>query len=364
MMKKQLFGWFWGMVLMAMPFFLKIGNVGEPIFSKDWLFIVCSFLSIALFGIKINSIRGYCFAAMIPIAAFGLAEISSISCLMQLVWFSCGCLMFIQFEERLKDEETAEIIKNCAYLTSIIFSLWAIQEQFTSFNIYEQIYRGLKVMPGQGISIAGPLANPGYSAGFLAISIPLYFTKRKILSIFLPLAGMFIYGGTTVWISLAIGFLCLLISFRNKILAWILALSGVVSGTAIIASNTIDLGGSDRWFVWQHALGMMLDVRKILFGHGLGYLGPYMRKAHITTQAFVQMHNDWLEALFVFGIIGLIPILVIIYSLAKNSVNKIGICGIIIAMMWATTWFPFHLAPLFILILMWYGISLNDNTEI
>jgi hypothetical protein len=356
--RELLFSWFWGMVLMAMPLFLRIQTGGYPIYSKNWLFMVASFISIILFGVRLNSTRSYCFAALIGIAAFGLKEISAVSCIMQLLFLSCGCLMFVQFEENLKSKESQKIMMNFAFATSIIFSLWAFQEKYTSFNLYTVMY-GLKALQDGGI--AGPLANPGYSAGFLAISLPLYFDRKRIFLAWLPISAMMIYGGTTVWIAIFTGIFCLFLFNWKRIYAWICGISAAILSTVVVTLNFIDMGGSDRYIVFKHILGMFIDIKSILFGHGLGYLAPYMRKAKITDPIFAQMHNDWLEALFAFGIIGIIPISIIFLTLCRDVRNKIAFCGMIIAMVWATTWFPFHLSPLFILILMWYAISLNDN---
>ena len=196
---------------------------------------------------------------------------------------------------------------------------------------------------GRGLSVAD---NTGYSLVTLLAGVFLFANKKKtfFLLIFLITIGSLICGKRGAIVSLVFGFIPLANyifssyarSFSRKFFYILIC---IISGLFIISifGNYIEAtyarfesleedGGSGRSLMYQAYLYHYIDSDFFhqLFGHGLfaGQWGKYHRFAFINIIA----HNDWLEMLFDFGLVGILIFLLFFYKfynvIKNNRKNK------------------------------------------
>lgn len=165
----------------------------------------------------------------------------------------------------------------------------------------------------------------------------IYF-KKKIRTIILFALAIFNFIELDVSTSIvSILVLGMLIVFRKRLSKFVNVKTGVLVATimniAFIFLNAInsfswfivgvlgkDLTLSHRVYIWQEAIRRILDSRMgFIFGHGIVNGGSFVRFGMYGGSANWPAHNQFLQWLFEYGLIGTIGILAWLISLDKDN---------------------------------------------
>lgn len=89
-------------------------------------------------------------------------------------------------------------------------------------------------------------------------------------------------------------------------------------------------------------------------------------KENGTTAAFLQAHNDWLEALFVFGFPGFALLLIAAWSVLRKGfkiADRLPVLGLIASMLCALFFFAWQLVPVAVLTTVILAVIVGENNK-
>lgn len=159
----------------------------------------------------------------------------------------------------------------------------------------------------------GMFSALSFNTSFLALSIPFLHPLFMIIS----LITILFHHGSTALLILAFEMIPVILLMKNRILNTILA-----TATLIPAAYLHRTDDYERLIKWGNYLKFWAgDIRQIFFGTGAGsFIWFSLRMEKPDGHIFMNAHNDFIQLLFEYGLIGLILGLVIYY---KAIVRKI-----------------------------------------
>jgi hypothetical protein len=168
--------------------------------------------------------------------------------------------------------------------------------------------------------------------------------------------------------------------FRHK--RSVLKVGAVLASIGAIAylckPNAIAFMDHGRFTTWKQAIYLVVDNDRILTGFGPGSfqkIYPTVQKHELQYGYFVQTHNDYIQAFFEGGLLGLVAITVILgfilleyfntwWNNAKIEVtHRAALAGFASLAINAIGNFPFQLAPHFMLGIIFCFIILRNRNE-
>lgn len=253
-----------------------------------------------------------------------------------------------------KSKIKSETFYDCICVAALLQTLEAAC-QFLGFDPVRSLLN-LAVPVGSillGDAVTGTLYNPNFLAAFLAISLPFFFREKWYYGLILVLPILFLCKTTSAIVPAIIGAIYFFHGKLTKREFWI----GAVGGFIVIAAYALFSHGSilanPRWIIWEIILLQVLETpASLLFGYGpgAGWGQPY------------PMHNEWLQTLHQFGLIGMT--LLIGYVLKIGKSNRILFTAFIIATINMFGNSSLHLAPSAFLIIIVAGLIERDRISI
>lgn len=375
-------GNFWGATILISLYFWK-EHAGIALeHSKQMFMLFACFIGIAHYGITghdnrrryLGSKSNVPAAGLLILAFGGFYYYGSTAALFQWLCVCAGVLTFLQVESLMTLKEAKKLeswLSFCcmACAASTLLSWY-------SLDLYDILsIKSVRSSPTTWVPVpffersipAGPLGSAGYSGCFIAITIPFVGTVPGFLLAVLALVLIAAHGtvspllvGLGVW-ALKIG--VDLYASRGKRVAVNYFVALIVAGT--IASGAVlnmkkdvsEDGG--RYRLWQ-IMGKE-SLRTPFLGHGVGYFqdlaqGQYEAyKKTVGDSPFKtgeggpwrQMHNEFLEAFYAFGAIGVGLIGRVIYLGWKGRRgHKVWVLSVLATLILSLTWFPFHIASM------------------
>lgn len=251
-------------------------------------------------------------------------------------------------ESTIKIERVYDVICITAIVQALmaVGQMWNIDVFFDLMALYANVKKML-----DATETTGSLGNNNFLAVYLAISFPFFF--RKYWCYFTPvlLAVILVSLTSTAIVALMIGcsvFFYDKIKWRWMVLA---AIPFVVYLCFIKASLTYNFTWDhDRFEWWKSAIVFWQQTwGSMIFG-----FGPTM-----TWGRNFPIHNEWITALFNFGIVGLGIAVGCFITLYRK--NRFLYSAIIIACVTFNGTYPMHLAPHIMLVMIILGLMEREK---
>lgn len=332
---------FWGIFFLftACAFSTQRGTHLENTKMLCYVVGILTFLFIS--PLRVSRV-GIVFAILSVWAILTAIHSESLNVLVQYVCITMGFLNFLQLRDLTKRD--FQLLQKYFIFSCLFFSVWVILERYQCWSFYDLFtpYRRVRHntvwLPVKDMCrlysmsnlVTGPLGNYGHTGILLAILSCFFMGKWKWL---LPvpiwaLVTISDLGTETPLFMLVIHFLLFLPR------RWLLPLTPLAfMGIDVVLKNP-------RWKVFE-LLGK-LSI-KYPFGVGLGFVSDILPFQH--PERFNKAHNEYLEALMVWGIPGTLLLLSIaLAAFSGNWRNKTPYFhASVVALFSCLFWFTFHL---------------------
>jgi len=187
----------------------------------------------------------------------------------------------------------------------------------------------------------GVLGNASMLACGLAVSYPILYSRLKSMlftgslfwmALVIPLIAIVLLGSSMGYGVLAT---VLTILFLHRARNAIFAIVCIYGGAALTGYFFIGkdfFSSSGRLALWGHALNWQWTEGNMFVGQGIGSAPiwlPHIQNLNNFDRGswFVQMHNDWLQILFEFGVVGLLVTGCIYMMLLYRSIPNRFTCA-------------------------------------
>jgi hypothetical protein len=190
-------------------------------------------------------------------------------------------------------------------------------------------------------TMTGTLGNPNFLAAFIAISLPFFFRRNWFYALITLVPILYITKTTSAVVPALIGtffYFYPLMSFRIKIGIAVLCLS---MGTWYAFFQHTPIHVNPRWKDWYAAIGLWASHPfPIIAGMGPG----------ASWGKDYPMHNEWLECLYQYGVIGLSLLIGYVVTIYRR--DRMLLTAFIIAAINMFGNYSLHLAPSAFLIII------------
>lgn len=246
------------------------------------------------------------------------------------------------------EKDDLALLSKCSYFSGLVLAIYGVGQKFGLDPFFSHF--GKEIFEGRVFSFLG---NPGYLASFLVIQflmgfwlISVYKKLAKRLFIFaqiLLFVAIIFTETRTALIGLVLAGLMIILKYRHKlwdgarklgskkILASLILVVALVAGVYLVAPERFSLGNlagrslGSRVEIWKSSFSAI--AKSPIVGHGLNNL--YIHSPEFTSKEFYQLeenyfltidrlHNETLEVLYGFGLVGLAFYLAIFVLLVKT----------------------------------------------
>ena len=252
-------------------------------------------------------------------------------------------------ESMIKIEYVYNVICFTAIIQALlaICQMWALDPFFDMMKTYANVKKLLDVT-----ETTGSLGNNNFLAFYLMVSMPFFF--RRYWCLFIPVLFAVVLSSITSTAIVA-GMTGAAYYFRKKVKwRWMALVALPLIGWLLFSKASLTWNFTwdhDRFHWWRSAI--MLWKESGPGGWILGF-GPTMSWGRN-----FPIHNEWLTALFNFGIVGVV--LIIGYIVTAYRKNRILNTAIIIASITFISSYPMHLAPTVTLIMIILGLMEREK---
>ena len=271
-------------------------------------------------------------------------------------YFAFTMMFYIAMQEStIKIDRILDVVCLAAVLQALlcVCQMWDFDPHFKFMELYASVK---KTLPET--EVTGTLGNNNFLAVYLAISTPFFF--RRYWAYFVPvlLSIILISLTSTAVVGLLIG---TVVFFKDRIKwRWIILglIPFIVYLFVIKASLTWNFTWDhDRFHWWKSALVFWyMNWESMIFGFG----------PSVSWGQKFPIHNEWITALFNFGIIGLG--IAVGYFVTAYRKNRHLYAAFITAAVTLNGTYPLHLAPTGMLCMITIGLMererLNANREL
>lgn len=188
----------------------------------------------------------------------------------------------------------------------------------------------------------GLMSWTSLSTAFIALALPFTAWPIQIAGV----ATIAFHHGSTALLILAAQLVAL--ALRKKVLRPVLFFIPVLAVIAYAHSNGPILDGGERLFHYAKFMTLWAqDWRTIVFGTGAGtFTWISLKVDNFKGDLFLQMHSDWLQIAFEYGLIGVGFALSIFWLATKKAWNNIqALCGAWGAAAFMITYHPLRHFP-------------------
>uniref|UniRef100_A0A6M3KJB8 Putative O-antigen ligase n=1 Tax=viral metagenome TaxID=1070528 RepID=A0A6M3KJB8_9ZZZZ len=219
-------------------------------------------------------------------------------------------LCFALFYKLSLEYVDKEVIKKTLKYLKLSVGLVAVYAILQTFNL-DQFYNGLLGNKGE---VVGTIGNQSHLAGFLGILLPIFYGSWWLIPIIIAILLTKSASG------IAIGVLVFLIYliYKQRYVGLGLSILTLTFGVLLAQSVFPDFFSfSHRLSVWHKAWDMI--QLKAITGSGLGTFGlANVNGIDNITSHWRHAHNEYLQAWFEVGLVGLSIIIWGIFSYFKN----------------------------------------------
>lgn len=366
----NIFGLYWGAVLIALPLFMRVGPPISPRVPKDFFFAFAVIISAFLFKRK-NSIP---WLAPLSIALIGMAflnqyNFTSLSVQYQFVMFSCGMFALLQISSNISSFDR-RIIKNALAITCVIQSILVVVSAF-GIDLYrhmvELVYGAttldisLKDMKTVSIGL-GSLQSRSLSSALIASTLPFLFNGK--FKIFIPLTVAALYLADSTMAIMSIPLAMIVMAYKKFIgkngLALLLTATLACAIYLIYTTDSGFFNGSERALAWAQSVEHYFSNFEF-FGKGLGYVYDNYHLFGSERVKMRQLHNEYLEILYAFGIPGILICVYGLFSILKTSRPSLELMSFLIMCGNGFGFFNLHISSTALVFVVVTAIILREN---
>jgi hypothetical protein len=346
-----------GVALVAAPFFIKAAPYSDTSLSQALFLHLLSFAGVILFGIKKTSIQVKVMALATLIAVFVAYDPYQPFQYYQLGSVISG-IIFVAVISSNIDYKHISLIYKLLSAACLLSSAWVFLNYF-GFDPYTLILN--KKIPTGSFSLSRPpgsLGNPIHSGAFIACTLVFV---RPYLWIF-PVLALYLLGSALPVIGAFTAVSVYYCYKKNKLRLLVFPISILV---ILAASLLLGYFGSDSFFfgtdrvqAWKHLISIMgFDFN----GNGFGYVTTVFSESFKGSQPFIQMHNEWLEAYAILGLLGVLICSWLVLPIFKDKGHPAINACLISLFINSLGNFTFHIAPLFMVFGACYAIQLQGE---
>lgn len=353
---------------MLLPVYFKANILNEIRISKNYFLSAAIVISLILFGFK--SRPGYQRVALAILAAWTVLICKSFytaAALQQISGFILALAFIQQASMKLKHRDD----KNLSEWFVIVCFMQCL---FVGLNLFGINLWNLTVKMKY---VSGSLGQPTHAGALIAITLPFLFTTGRFKYLALPIAGLALYhcqSAMAVLSALNAVVFYLLLNKNTRIAS----LGVLVILNASLVMLFYGYGNIHPFFddnsriaAWHVALKTIFSWNyfDILFGRGLGNLWNDF-SLYYKMQRFTYVHNEYIESLWAFGILGtsLIMGLAIRPFLIKTTQNKekVFLASYVAFLTNCFGNFPMHLSTIALVGCLTYAylIRVNNSNEL
>lgn len=353
---------------MLLPVYFRANSVNDIRISKNYFFSVLIAVSIILFGFR--SRPGFQRWVLGLLALWSILVCKSFytaAALQQISCFILGLILIQQASNKLK-------LRDHKNLEQFFAAVCIMQCLFIALNVFK-INLWNPSVPMEYIS--GSLGHPTHAGALVAITAPFLFSLKRLkyIGFVAVLVSLYYCKSAMSWFSLFNGVAFYLLLNKNTRFASLGVLVilnlGVLGLFYSYGSYSPFLDDNSRIAAWVLALKTIFswDYFDILFGRGLGNLWNDF-SLYYRLQRFAYVHNEYIESLWAFGILGtsLIMGLAIRPFLNKAIANKerVFLASYVAFLTNCFGNFPMHLSSIALVGCLTYAylVRVNSNEPI
>jgi hypothetical protein len=357
------FAHYWGAACLLLPYFIWPNNYNDIRICRNFLAFALIIGSVMIFGQKrIHFKSSWPFLALLALSWINHHNFYLIGVIEQTVIFSGFMLLAIHLISNLEPEDHP-ILFNYLRISALVQCVFMFINIF-GVNIYN---------PRVPVhDLVGSFGQHTLAAAYLAILVPFFFTKRWIF--FTPILVTFIYLSGSAMSMLAciagIVFACIYKMYHRKsaICATGAALLLFYVFYSLFLSTEKYFEDNERFKVWWNSYYIYtqyFDDGSVLVGKGLGYFYHYfMTTCKTCKQYFTYAHNELLELLWAFGLVGAFLVGAMGYQLVwikEQKYTLMFMTAIAIAIANSMGNFTFHMSPAALVIVICYACLINQD---
>jgi len=403
---QSLYSFFMGGVAMALPFIVRTSLINyEIVNGKNHFFVFVAFLSVILFGFtkRVATSVVLLVGAVVCHAYLNQMDYLQGSVIYQFICFCAGAMLLVQAISNFKPDDNRTIF-NALAISALLQSGWVFGEEFFElfFADYYNFFGGSYVTVNSHLATVshvtapsvGVLSNSNYSGSLLAICSIALLRKRWIWTASIPIIALYILGATLPIVSLFFGIIIYSLVKADIKKSIIIDSMAIVTASlvilSIVNSDNGALGSSVRISAWTDTVNNLFigkevvahastekDAKKTsvtvggqyLAGHGLGYFATMSRffiKEQKSTKGKVwrQVHNEYLEFIYTFGLIGFVYIFIAFRSIPfVDSLDPVLAAMLGVIVFNSAGHFLFHVAPTAFIAIMLIGLLYNQKAK-
>jgi len=344
-------------------YFSTNGNVQDASFVKDRFFIFAVGLSLVLYPSKISSLRlRVGIGGLFMLSFFNQYLITSQAVILQWQTFMAGVILLPQVVH-LGDRK---VLGNGILLAGVIQAICLILNQWglEPLRIYSYFLNADLYYVGAGVAVPhnvvmpiGTLMNINMSSVLCVAALP--FAIRAFPLFILPLVYAVLLSKSSMSYLGALSVIFWYIYSQTRAKKKFIAASiFVLLCSLYLLKGHYLLDGGNRFKIWEIAL-KVLSIRPFT-GMGLGFVYDNF-PMYFTAQEFRQLHNEPLEFLVNFGLVGVFFLGLILSKVTLVKKNWSFFAVIFALLVNSLGNLTYHISSLSLITLLCLGILLQNN---
>jgi hypothetical protein len=351
------FSLYWGAVAMLLPFYFRFNQYNDLRICKNFAFFAAFCASFMLFGIgnlKVNPKTKISLLLLSILSWFNHNDFYNGAALEQTVIFNVFLLFLYQM---LTFDIKIGIIFNFCRVGAIVQALffWMHYFKFNPYNPSVEIWFPVGVLGQQTLS-----------AALLAACAPMFLFGGWRIALPLIISGVVISTSAMSLVSLAVGLY--IVIFRKFIKSIFFYLTPIIALVAcyFLFRHSSFLADNMRYEVWSGILSQFSEssAGEVLAGRGLGDFW-INSKFILNGQRFTYVHNEFIESIWAFGVVGTLLILSLLLYLRNIKSHESFVCLGIIASCLVNSYgnFTFHISSIAVILIIAYSYLVTKKSE-
>lgn len=313
-----------GVVIVFLPLFTKVAAYDMSRVSKDNLMVILLGLCSFLLPKKVRqlSVIGYMALAYgLFILVFNQWNPLSISVQYQTFYISASLIFFACFYEKHSRKGLNYILNGMA-IGCILQSLIVIVS-FLGYPAYFKMFSlFMSDITEQSITTKGigSLGQSNLLSAYVALTSVALFRKNLYRLLPLPLIALVIANSMMGYATFAAGIVFFINLEFKLVKGYVLY---IMASVAMIAAYFTGLAGADtaRFASWKEIFSR-IDLAHFLFGKGPGWFFDHPVRTGLN-EIMKQEHNEFISALNIFGVIGIVLFIATMAPAITGSKDKL-----------------------------------------